>query len=185
MAKIIEDTRQKIHDGDKHAAKHSWWAAHGVEVERRKLDFGDYMAEGSNRSVDTKRDLYEIMGNLGSGYRRLDHECAAAREAGCRLVFLVEAGERYAEPEELAKVRSRYCVKCPFGKKSGGAAQCDPTDPHSGCAKRGNGRKPFQGYQMASRMKRLHDKYGAEFMFCSPFDSAKIICELLGVDVDD
>ena len=89
MAKIYEDTRQQVHDGDKHAAKHEWWAAHGVEVERRKLDFGDYMAEGSNRSIDTKRDIYEMMANIGSGYRRIDHECARAREAGYRLVFLV------------------------------------------------------------------------------------------------
>lgn len=184
MAVIIEDTRQKVHDGDKHAAKHSWWAAHGVEVERRKLDFGDYMAEGSNRSVDTKRDIYEVMGNLGSEYRRLDHECAAARNAGYRLVFLIEAGEKYADPAELAKVKSRYCMKCPHGRKAKRISPCNPTDPKSGCAKRGGRRKPFQGYQLASRMKMLHDKYGVEFEFCSPFESAKRICELLGVMPD-
>lgn len=178
MAKITEDTRQKVHDGDKHAAKHGWWAAHGVEVVRRKLDFGDYSYEGSNVVVDTKASVFELMGNLGAGYRRLDHECARAREAGCRLVFLCEGGEALADPSALAGVRSRYCMKCALGR----SRRCDPTDPGSGCEARGDRRKPFQGYRMAGKMAALRRKHGAVFAFCDPQDAARDICELLGVD---
>ena len=41
MPKIFEDTRQQVAHSDKHVTKHRWWAAHGVEVERVKLDAGD------------------------------------------------------------------------------------------------------------------------------------------------
>ena len=180
MTVIYEDTRQQVHDGDKHAAKHSWWAAHGVEVVRRKLDFGDYQADGSNVAVDTKRDLYELLGNLGSDYRRIDHECARAHEKGYKLVFLVECGERYADPAELSKVRARFCLKCNHGQ----AGRCDPTVDGSGCMKRGGRRKPFQGYQLPTRMKVLGMRHGAEFEFCDPSESAQRICELLGVVPD-
>lgn len=180
MARIYEDTRQKVHDGDKHAVKHSWWADHGIEVERKALDFGDYMADGSNVSVDTKQDVYELMGNLGAGYRRLDHECARARKAGYRLVFLVESGELYAEPSELAKVTSRFCEKC-YRKRSG---TCNPASESSGCPRRGSRKKPFQGYQMAPKMKVLALKHGARFEFCDPGESAQRISELLGVVPD-
>lgn len=181
MAKIIEDSRQQVHDGDKHAAKHAWWAAHGVEVERTALKFGDYMTDGSNVAVDTKRDLYELLGNLGADYRRIDHECARAREAGYRLVFLVECGEKYADPVELSKVRARFCLKCNHGQ----AGRCDPTREGSGCIKRGGRHKPFQGYQLAPRMKVLALKHGARFEFCNPSESAQRICELLGVEYRD
>jgi hypothetical protein len=180
MAKIYEDTRQQVHDGDKHAAKHEWWAAHGVEVERKKLDFGDYMADGSNRSVDTKRDVYELMGNLGSGYRRIDHECSNARDAGYRLVFLCEAGEQFADPSILSGIRSRFCMKCAYGFRN----KCNPCDPKSGCQKRGDRKKPFQGYSMAGKMAALEKKHGAVFAFCDPCDAAKAICDLLGVDYE-
>ena len=180
MARIYEDTRQQIHDGDKHSLKHARFAELGIEVERKALPFGDYMADGSNRSVDTKRDLFELMGNLGAGYRRIDHECARACEAGYRLVFLCEAGERYGDPNELAKARSRYCLKCPQGR----SGKCDPTAKGGGCEKRGDRRKPFQGYQMAGKMAALSKKHGAEFAFCDPKDAADVICDLLGVDYE-
>lgn len=172
MGEIIEDTRQ--HAG-KHGAKHAWFEAHGVTLVRRKLDFGDYMREGSNVSVDTKADVHELMGNLGAGYRRLDHECARAAEAGCRIVFLCEGGERYSDPAVLASVPSAGCAKCGLKRK------CVPTNPRSGCEARGARRKPFQGYQMVGRMKTLHYKYGAEFEFVDGKDSARRVCELLGV----
>lgn len=175
---IYEDTRQ--HDG-KHRVKHAWFEAHGVGLVRQKLDFGDYMRDGSNVSVDTKADVYELMGNLGAGYRRVDHECARAAEAGYRLVFLVEGGARYAEPGELAKVASKACRKCTAYR----ARKCSPQSTKSGCIVRGARRKPFQGYQMIGRMKTLHTKYGAEFEFVGGRDSARRICELLGVEYDE
>lgn len=186
---IWEDTLQQQHDGDKHAAKHEWWEAHGVEVVRTRFDgrhgvpvsFGDYYREGSNVVVDTKTNVHELMGNLGGGYRRLDHECGRAAEAGYRIVFVVEGGERFADPPTLRKVVSRFCVKCGLFR----SGSCDPSDERGGCEARGKKRKPFQGYRMMGRMKTLHEKHGAEFEFVETADSARRICELLGVSYDD
>lgn len=182
-AVLYEDSLQK--DGE-HEVKHGWLAAHGVEVVRTRFDgrhgvpvsFGDYYAEGSNVVVDTKRDVHELMGNLGSDYRRLDHECARAAEAGYRIVFVVECGGAYADPERLSKVVSKYCTtKCDKLK----LRECDPSDEDGDCPKRGRRRKPFQGYMMMGKMAVLHRKHGAEFEFVEPQDSARRICELLGV----
>ena len=60
--------------------------------------------------------------------------------------------------------------------------RCDPCDPKSGCQKRGDRKKPFQGYQMAGKMAALSKKHGVEFAFCDPRETAKSICDLLGVD---
>lgn len=184
---IWEDTLQKQNGGDdKHAAKHGWWEAHGVEVVRTRLDgrhgtpvsFGDYCRDGSNVVVDTKADVHELMGNLGAGYRRLDHECGRAAEAGYRIVFLVEGGGRFADPDALARVVSRFCLKC----RAFRARECDPSDEGGDCPARGRRRKPFQGYKMMGRMKSLHEKHGAEFEFVEPGDAARRVCELLGVE---
>lgn len=178
MARIYEDTRQQVHHGDKHAAKHAWWSSHGVDVERVALSFADYTADGSNVAVDTKASLDEVMANLGGGYRRIDHECKRAHDAGYRIVFLVEAGARYADPAALAAVAGFVCRRCARRR----ARTCEPTSTAQRCtARRG---KPFQGYQLIGRMKGLNRKYGAEFEFVDKADSARRICELLGVDYE-
>lgn len=182
---IYEDSLQQQHDGDKHAVKHGWWEAHGIEVVRTRFNgnnavpvsFGDYYAEGSNVVVDTKASVHELMANLGSDYRRLDHECRRAHDNGYRIVFMVECGSRLADPSTLSLVVSRYCMKCADYRRR----ECDPTDEESGCRKRGKNRKPFQGYQLMGRMRMLHEKYGAEFEFVDADESAERICELLGV----
>ena len=178
MPAIIEETRQ--HAG-KQSAKHAWWQAHGVAFDERAraLPSGDYTADGSNILVDTKASIDEIMGNLGAGYRRLDHECRKAADAGYRLVFVIEAGAEYADPARLSTVPGYVCRRCWMRRTK----VCDPCDKEQRCTVRNA--KPFQGYQMVGRMKSLHRKYGAEFEFVDGRESARRICELLGVAYDE
>ena len=187
---LFEDVLQQQHDGDKHKLKHDWWAAHGIEVVRCRfngkhevpVDFGDYYRDGANIVVDTKASIHELMSNLGSDYRRLDHECRRAFEAGYRIVFLVECGGKFADPSTLRKVVSVYCAtRCTLFRKR----ECDPADENGDCRARGRRRKPFQGYQLMGRMKSLHMKYGAEFEFVEPEESARRICNLLGIDHEE
>ena len=79
---LYEDTRQVL---GKHDRKNEWWRSHGVEVVRRKLDFGDYMVDGSNVSVDTKRNISEVAMDCGRDHDRFAREMDRAREAGYRL----------------------------------------------------------------------------------------------------
>ena len=94
MAKIYEDTRQQ---SGKHENKARWWEGHGVEVERAKLDFGDYMAAdgSSNIVVDTKRSIDEVAMDCGRDHARFVREMERAKAAGCRLVVLIEVGRPY------------------------------------------------------------------------------------------
>lgn len=175
-SRIYCDTRQ--HDG-KHDRKMKWWADHGVETEVRKLDFGDYMADGSNVSVDTKRGIAEIAQNISRDHARFRRECDRAAEAGCRLVILVENREGIRDTAGVRSWRNPHCYRqC----RVRAAVGCDP---------RAGGRcawhktmKPIQGGRLAKAMETMEARHGVLFMFCRPEESAQTICELLGVSYE-
>lgn len=170
-ARIIEDTRQQA---GKHARKHAWWAAHGVEVVRRKLDFGDYVAPGSNVSVDTKRSISELAMDVGRDHARFAREMDRARAAGWRLVVLVEAGHPYRTLADLAGWTSDVCRRCEWRR----AGVCDPATARRCISHRG---KPLQGPQVAAICRSMSINHGVIFEFARPCDSARLICDLLGV----
>lgn len=177
MATIFEDSRQQVHHGDKHAVKHAWWADHGVEIVRRKLSFGDYMADGSNVSVDTKRNVDELAQNVnGKSHDRFRRECLRASDAGYRLVVLVENELGYTTAADVARWMNTHCVKCHYRA----AMKCRPMSPSGRCVRHGT-RKPIQGPRLVKAMATMGERYGVEFIFCTPSDSARIVCELLGV----
>ena len=174
---IIEDTRQQVARGDKHAVKHVWFAAHGVQITRTKLDFGDYARSGSNIAVDTKRSVDEIAQNLSRDHERFKRECIRAREAGWRLVILIEDG-RFANPGELAGWTNAHCIKCPIRRR----VSCNPRTP--GKCPRHKTLKPIQGDRLSKAMATMSARYGVRFEFCAPADAGRIICELLGAAYD-
>lgn len=185
MPTIYEDSLQK--DG-KHGRKHAWWEAHGVEVVRTRFDgahgvpwsFGDYCADGSNVVVDTKADVDEIAQNVnGRSHDRFKRECMRAQDAGCRLVVLVENVHGYTEIAHVNAWTNGHCAKCCERH----AMRCDPRDPNGKCARHGT-RKPIQGPRLAKAMSTMGARYGVRFMFCRPTESARIVCELLGVDYE-
>ena len=155
----------------RHSLKHAWWAAHGVEIERRKLDTGDYWAEGSAFLVDTKKDVQELAGNVGRDHDRFVRELDRATAEGKVLVILVEEHPEYERPELLETWVSRVCQRC---------RRCDPLRDRC-TAKR---RKPMNGPQLRKILDALHERHGARFMFCDGGDSAEIICGLLGVSYE-
>lgn len=175
---LYEDTRQQVHGTDKHAQKHEWWQAHGVELVRRKLDFGDYATDESNIVVDTKRNMSEICANLCGKTRehnRVRNEMERASESGYRLVFLIEC-TGYASIGDVAGWTHDHCKKCVHYKRK----ECKPRDLKSKCLKHST-RKPAQGDRLAKTMQTMSRKYGCRFEFVRPRDSARRICELLGV----
>ena len=146
------DTRQ--HSG-KHAIKDGWWASHGVSTSRMKLDFGDYMADGSNISVDTKRSIAEIAQNIGgtaSEHARFREELKLAREYGCQLFVLVENEDGIEDLEQVA-----YW-----------------TNPRLAYSDRA-----INGPQLMKAMKTMQERYGVIFLFCRPAEAAAVIKDLL------
>ena len=148
---IVEDTRQKA---DKHKNKHDYWEAAGLEWIRSALPFGDYWPI-PKVAVDTKQDITEIAMNMcgaGKEKKRFRKECKKARDAGCKLIFLIE-DSHYNVPEDL------------LGKQ---------IYIHNG--------QVLPGDQVCMAMKMHEERYGCEFWFCDPEESGRVIKELLDAD---
>jgi ribosome-associated protein len=146
---IIEDTRQQ---SGKHDIKHNWFVTHGISLVRSKLPFGDY-APVPKISIDTKRDIDEIAGNIcGKEHKRFINECKAARDAGCKLIILVE---NELGITELSQVHLWNNPRSVYS---------------SGCV---------QGPRLQKAMETIQERYGVTFLFCTPEDSAERIMELL------
>lgn len=175
-AGIICDTRQQK---GKHGHVDGWFAAHGVPFRYAKLDAGDYMRDepGWNVTVDTKKDVQELAGNCGREHARFARELDRARDAGCRLYILVEELEAYNDRSKLAMWVCRTCRMCGEFR----AKRCDPN--FDKCRKRRS--KPLNGATLAKIITKLERDHGALFLFCKRGDSARVICDLLGVEYDE
>ncbi len=176
---IVEDTRQQAGKHD-HIAR--WMGAHGVDFAQRAsaLPFGDYMRDGSNTSVDTKKDVQELVQDVGRDHARFVRECERAREAGWRLVILVESDAKLNDPEALRRWTNTVCRWCQVRRKVG----CDPHAPGR-CARYRRARcKPMQGETLEKVLRTMERRHGVRFEFCSRSDAARRICELLGVPYD-
>ena len=173
---IIEDTRNKV---GHHSTKHRWWEAHGVEVVRRKLDYGDYARAdpGFNVYVDTKQDVQELAGNCGREHARFVRELERARADGSRLYVLVEEHEAYNERQNMARWVCRTCRMCPEFR----AKRCDPNADRC----RARRAKPMNGATLAKIITKLEKDHGALFVFSRRGDSALMVCNLLGVEYDE
>lgn len=149
---IIEDTRQQA---GKHEHVKRWMDSHGVEFHQRAraLPFGDYITPGGNISVDTKKDLVEVAGNLGKGHARFTRELVRATEQGWRLIILIEQYPAFNDRAKLYKWRN------PHGRLHG------PT--------------------LAKMMNTMEENYSIRFEFCAKRDTARRICEILGVSWDE
>lgn len=148
---IIEDTRNKK---DKHEEKNRSFANMGVNVIRCKLPFGDYSIVPSN-AVDTKKGLEEIAHNIcGSKqeHERFKRECVNARDAGCKLFFLVENDLGIKSIDEVHTWVNPECIFYP---------------------------QVVQGDRLEKAMKTMRDRYECEFLFCSPDESADMIIKIL------
>ena len=170
---IYSDTRQQ---SGKHTVKEDWWASHGIEIVRKKLDFGDYMTPGSNYSIDTKRNVAEIAQNIGGrGHVRFKNECIRARDAGWRLVVLVENANGYTCIKNVNAWTNDHCMRCAWFK----ARKCNPHK--AGKCPKHETRPPIQGPRLAKAMNTMSERYGVRFEFCRPAEAARRICDLLGV----
>ena len=148
---IIEDTRNKP---GKHDVKNGCFANMGISVFRSKLPFGDYSIP-PKVAVDTKKGLEEIAGNICGNrkeHERFKRECINARDAGCKLFFLIENDCGISNIDDVHTWINPNCVFRP---------DC------------------VQGDRLEKAMKTMQERYGCRFLFCSPEESAKKIVEIL------
>ena len=170
---LYEDTRQQK---GKHERKNIWWNSHGVTVKRKTLDFGDYVIDGSNISVDTKRNLQEVAMDCGKDHARFAREMDRARAAGYRLVILVEVGGNYKSIPDVEGWTNDVCKRCGEYR----AKKCRP--PRDRCKR--FKRRPMTGKTLARIMRSMEKDHGCIFEFVHPMMTAKRICDLLGVEYE-
>ena len=146
---IIEDSRQQA---DKHNIKHEGFTALDVNLVRCKLPWGDY-ANIPRVSIDTKNSMDEIAANIcGKEHQRFINECKAAKEAGCRLIILVENTVNISDISNVhtwVNPRVIYSPNC------------------------------VQGPRLQKAMETISGRYGVTFLFCRPEETAQIIKDLL------
>lgn len=153
---IIEDTRQQE---EKHEIKHKYFSENNIELIRCKLPFGDY-ALPPKVAIDTKKGLAEIANNICGAreeHQRFKRECVAARDAGCKLIFLIENDEGIANIDQVHQwknPRSIYNPKC------------------------------VQGSRLEKAMKTMSERYGCKFLFCTYSETGRKIMEILNNGYD-
>ena len=153
MRALQIDTRQ--HAG-KHALKDARWEAIGQPTVRSKLAFGDY-ALVPPVSVDTKNSIQELAMDITQEHERFRSECEGARDAGCRLVVLVENEDGVRDLDGLRKWR----------------------EPEASFRKR-RAKMRYCGSRIAAACETMRERYGVEFAFCAPEDAADFVLDILG-----
>lgn len=169
---ILCDTRQQA---GKHNTKDKYFADHGIEVRRTKLYVGDYTLP-TNQSVciDTKKDIQELIGDIcGKSHERFRDECIRAKEAGVKLIILVENEAGYVDKKQTVYNKVVRSIDDLFSW----------VNPRLFIWKNGKQKYPnaTKGSVLAKCCITMSQKYGVEFMFCTPKESAEKIVELLGV----
>lgn len=152
---ICEDTRQQA---GKHDLKHAYFAENGIQVIRTKLYVGDYtLVTDQSVCIDTKMSINELVSDVGAQHERFRAELVRAQEAGIRLIILTE-DVRVRTLREIYDWQNPQAVIHP---------------------------KAMTGKRLYTILRTMASKYGAEFMFCHPRSSGRIIAELLGGGAKD
>lgn len=174
MVTIIQDTREQI---GRHNHVLDGFKQFGIKVIRSKLPFGDYTRiDNMTTIVDTKKDLAEVYNNLIQQHDRFTRECKAAFSAGIKLIVLCEESgiksvqdvANWQNPRIMRWERLRDAHKA--GKRM--KEQLSPYPPVS-------------SERLCKAMQTIAERYHIEWRFCDKADTARTICEILGIEVNN
>lgn len=146
---FMHDTRDKA---GKHKNVDSYLEDNGHKIVRSKMYVGDITLLG-NQSVciDLKKNLLEVCGNVGQQHERFCNELRKAKEAGIKLIILVEQ-RGIASLSDVALWENPRLKESPLA---------------------------ISGKRLHKILCCLEKKYGCEFRFCDKSDTGKIICDIL------
>ena len=198
--RIVEDKANKI---DQHEIKNRWWESQGIEVLRYPLPVGDYILVnervqdvinrkqkrnveikkmdfmGSYRvCVDTKKDIQELIGDIcGKQHERFRDECMLAQNNGIKLYILAE--------NTPLMINERKGIYSPFIDRLENLHRF--VNPRLFIWKNGKQKYPnaTKGITLKKACYTMQSKYGVEFLFCRPNESAEKIIQLLTTPFDD
>lgn len=152
------DTRQQA---GKHNHMDEWLESHGVLAIRSKLAFGDY-ALVPPITVDTKKDIYELAGDIDQQHERFRNEQKLAQDAGSKLVILVENEDGVTDLADLAQWEEPAKHFMMRKRRS--------SNPNT---------RKISGERLAKACVTMERKYGTSFMFCTPEQRPQLVYEIL------
>ena len=196
---IIEDKGNK--EG-LHKTKNEYWLKQNIEVARYPLPVGDYIlmndkvldvinrkvARGIdvkkmdflgtyNVSVDTKKDMQEIVGNIcGPQHDRFRDELLLSQINNIQLYVLVENTDGIKSIDDVFRWHNPR-LDIWVQDKSNVIGYYKNGNPRY--ARKQKFPKATKGPQLAKAMLSMQLKYGVKFEFCSPSESGERIIELL------
>ena len=169
MALIIRDTRDRIgaHDNVDKGLE-----ALGHKLIRSKMFVGDVaLFNDQTTCIDLKQHMQEVYIDIvGKEHDRFVRECKRAQDSGIRLIILVEQGG-FSTVQDVAKWQNPRLQKWQriHDGQIRGAYRGVKISP----------KPPISSPQLAKAMQTISERYGAEWMFCKPEDTVKVICEVL------
>ena len=169
---IARDTRDKI---DRHRNVDEGLLALGFQIVRTKLYVGDVaLLNDMTVCIDLKQGLQECYGNIIQQHRRFVDECKRAQEAGIRLIILCQESG-IGSVQDVANWQNPRMTKWLKLRDAhrNGKRMKEPLSPYP----------PVSSERLAKAMQTISDRYGVEWRFCYKSDTARMICELLGLDV--
>ena len=127
--------------------------AAGCKTIISKLYVGDYQSLDNPRLViDRKKDLLEVCGNVCQQHDRFRKELIRARDAGIKIIILIEHGP------EIQSLEDVYFWDNPRKEKSP---------------------KATSGESLYKSLVTIRDKYNVQFEFCTKSETGRRIMELL------
>lgn len=143
----------------------------GLRWIRSKLYVGDYgRVDNLSTVIDRKHDLQEVSGNLVQEHERFRRECIRARDAGIRLIVLVEESGLESVEDVKSWVNPRRGAWERISRTHRAGKMLDiriPTKP------------PVSGATLAAIMTAMSERYGVEWQFCPADHTAGRIADIL------
>jgi ribosome-associated protein len=150
MIAIYEDTRQQR---NKHNNIKQYCITNNIKLIIKKLDVGDYELVGDGRiTVDTKKDICELLTCLSGDKARFYRECERALKLKKKLIILVENKDGIARLEDVARWKNPN-----YSKKL--LHMC--------------------GRSLMDEIYKCKVMFGVEFEFCTPDETGKRLIDIL------
>lgn len=169
---FVHDTRDKP---GKHQTLDDGLTAMGHSIVRSKLYAGDVtLLNDQSTCVDLKQSLNEVESNLVHQHDRFRRECARARDAGIRLVILIEDESVIGIDEVAGWQNPRYKRWMRLNEAHKAGRMLHVKIP---------ARPPIRGDRLCQAMRTMTERYGVEWQFSKHDEVARRVCEILGVEV--
>lgn len=173
MLVIQQDTREQARKHD-HILK--YFKESNIKVVRSKLYVGDYTRlDKQDVCIDTKKDLQEVYQNVILNNTRFKNECIRAKEAGIKLIVLVE-DESIQDVSQVEKWHNRRLDDWIFLNEAHKKGKL--------LNRKISAKPPASSAQLQKAMQTMSDRYGVEWQFCKRENMGHKIVEILTREVD-